>query len=174
MLQSSHSGQLTVLDDFLHRVLLPAVLPALSYSSPISSFYAQIPASCHHQSTPNASDTSDPAPRVPFHHSAFLASLAYTSSTRALGARARNVNPRSIVTCTLRCTLACTVFLGLAHCQSGSSFHRDRVTCGKRRMTRFQSGVLFNVFVALAPIFLCPLLFRGPRIVRRHVLLSSR
>ena len=168
MLQSSHSGQLTVLDDFFHRVLLPTVLPALSYSSAISS------ARCHHQSTPNASDTSDPAPRVPFHHSAILASLAYTSSTRALGARARNVNPRKIVTCTLRCTLACTVFLGLAHCQSGSSFHRDRVTCGKRCMARFQSGVLFNVFVALAPNFLCPLSFRGPRIVRRHVLLSSR
>ena len=58
MLQSSHSGQLTVLDDFLQHVLLPAMLPALSCSSPISFVHAQIPARRHYQSTPNASDTS--------------------------------------------------------------------------------------------------------------------
>ena len=119
---------------------------------------------------------TDPAPNAPFHHSAILPSLAYTSSTRALGARARNVYPWSTVSWTLRCTLACTVFLGLALCQFGSSFlaHNDRKTCGKRCMVRFQSVVMSVVFVTFAPIFLCPLSFRGPRIVRRHVLLSNR
>ena len=38
LLQSSHSGQLTVLDEILQRVLLPSMLPALSFLSPISSF----------------------------------------------------------------------------------------------------------------------------------------
>ena len=93
MLQSSHSDQLTELDDFLQHVFLPAKLPALSCSSPISFFHAQIPARRHHQSTTNASDTSDPAPSVPFHHSSILASLAYTSLTHATDARARNVYP---------------------------------------------------------------------------------
>ena len=65
------------------------------------------------------------------------------------------------------------VVLGLALCQFGSSFHWDRVTCEKRCMARFQS-VLSDVLVASASIFLCPLSFLSPRIVRRHVLLSSR
>ena len=41
-----------LLDDLLQRVLLPAMLPFLSCSSPISFFHAQIPARCHHQPTP--------------------------------------------------------------------------------------------------------------------------
>ena len=122
-------------------------------------FHAQIPAHHHHQSTPNASDTSDPAPSVPFHHSAILASRAYTSSTRFV-----RFDARSRV---LSFLVLHSVSLGLR-----SSSHRDRVTGGRRCMARFQSGVLFDALVA--PIFLCPLSFRDPRIVRRHVLLSSR
>ena len=136
MLQSCHSGQFTVLDDFLQHVFLPVKLPALSCSSSISFFHAQFPARCHHQSTTNASDTSDPAPSVPFHHSSILASLVYTSLTREwMLVQELSVHDQLIVFCTLRCTLACIVVLGLALCQFGSSFHRDRVTCKKMHGT---------------------------------------
>ena len=153
LLRSSHSGQSTALDDFLRHVLMPAMLPALSCSLPVSFFHAQITALHSHQSEPFASDTSDLARSVPFHHSAILASLAYTSSTRALGCSCKKCLPMIIVSCTLRCALACTVFL----CQFGSSFHRDRVTCGRVCMALFQSRVLFDVLVEFAPIFLSSL-----------------
>ena len=74
--------------------------PACSLASNVASLELLVAhlvfprtAHCHHQSTPNASDTSDPAPSVPFHHSAILASLAYSSLARAPGARAKNVYP---------------------------------------------------------------------------------
>ena len=51
------------------------------------------PARHNHKSKPFACDTSDLAPGVPFHHSAILASLGCTSSTRARDARARHVYP---------------------------------------------------------------------------------
>ena len=65
-------------------------------------------------------------------------------------------------------------FLVLHSVSLGLQFHRDGATRGKRFMARFQSRVLSDVLDAFAPIFLFPLSFRGPRIVRRHVLLSSR
>ena len=36
-------------------------------------------------------------------------------------------------------------------------------------MERFQSRVMFDVLAAFALIYLGPLSFRGPRIVRRHI-----
>ena len=49
------------------------------------------------------------------------------------------------------------------------------VSLGERIcMARYQLRDLFDVLAAIVPIFLGPVSFRGPRIVRRRVLLSCQ
>ena len=163
LLRSSFSGQSTALDDFLQRVLLPTRLLPSSCSSPISFFHAQIPARCHHQSPMTHRTLHQVYPSINSRISGIHQLDACT------GCSCKKCLP--MINCPLYTSIHARVYCLSWSCilrQFGSSFHKDRATCGRRCMARYQSRVAF------APIFLCPLSFRGPRIVRRHVLLSDR
>ena len=112
-----------------------------------------------------------------------------TNSTRALGVRARDVHPCSNLSRTLRYIVSLRLEgsqFALSVLSRWSAAMRERIC-----MARFQSRVLFDILAAFVPIFswsrvlfdvlaafvpisLGPPSFRGPRIVRRHVLLSCQ